>query len=318
MRIIGNILIVLFFTTSILYADTVIMKDKKEIKGLVVDEYVDRITLSTIDGEKDIFREGIEGIEYDTPEQNLMQLGRAYDDKELYDKAAFYYKKAMEINPNYKKARDAYLVSHAKMWRQEERMTAKEIGHQNMVIDWWKNRNEESFSPAKDKALLLKDILGISLIEKDGIFTIDGVRPYSNADRAGIKKGDILVGIWGKLIQYSKIEDVINELLGPEHSEVEALVEKEISVPVDGSDKDLYKELGILLGFEYEGLVIKDVARGKKGELAGFEKDDFVVRVGKNATRYFPLDRIIALINSSTRNKNIIFTIKRTINLRRE
>ena len=197
-------------------------------------------------------------------------------------------------------------------------MTTKELEHRNMVIDWWKNRNKESFSPPKDKALLLEDMLGISLVEKEGVFTIDGIRPYSSTDRAGTKKGDILVGIWGKLIRYSKMEDVINELLGPEHSEVEVLVQREISIPVNGNDENLYKELGILLGFEYEGLIIKDVAGGEKGELAGFKKDDLVVAVDKNTTRYLPLDSIIALINSSRNNKNIMFTIRRTINLRRE
>ena len=164
----------------------------------------------------------------------------------------------------------------------------------------------------------MKDTLGISLIEKDEIFTIDQVRPHSSADRTGIKKGDILVGIWGRRIRYSRMEDVVNELLGPRYSEVNVLVEKEISIPVDGDDKGLYKGLGILLGFEYQGLVIKDVAGGKKGELAGFKKGDLVVAIDKNMTRYLPLDSAIALINSPTNNKDIIFTVRRTINLRRE
>lgn len=304
--------------TTILYADTLIMKDRKEVKGLVVDEYIDRITLNTVDGEKNIFRKDIERIEYDTPEQNFMQLGRAYDDKGWHDKAAFYYKKAMEINPDYKEARDAYLASHAKVWRQEEKMTRKEVERQGMVMDWWRDRNKEAFSAVTDKALLLKDALGISLIEKDEIFTIDEVRPHSSADRAGVKKGDILVSIWGRRIRYSRMEDVVNELLGPKYSEVKVLVEKEISIPVDDDDKSLYKELGILLAFEYQGLVIKDVVSGKKGEVAGFKKGDLVVAIDKNVTRYLPFDSVIALINSSKNNKDIIFTVRRTINLRRE
>jgi len=294
------------------------MKDGKEAKGLIVDEYTDRITLSTVDGERSIFTEDIEKIEYNAPEQNFMQLGRAYDNKGWHDKAAFYYKKAMEINPDYKEARDAYLASHAKMWRNEEKMTRKELEHQGMVMDWWKNRNKEDFSAVTDKALLLKDALGISLIEKDGIFTIDGVRPHSSADRAGIKKGDILVGIWGRRIRYSRMEDIVNELIGPKHSEVKVSVEKEISIPVDDADKGLYKELGILLGLEYQGLVIKDVTNGKKGESVGFKKGDLVVAIDKNMTRYLPLDSAIALVNSSRNNKDIIFTLRRNVNLRRE
>ncbi|NQT75654.1 MAG: hypothetical protein HQ566_03940 [Candidatus Omnitrophica bacterium] len=318
MRIIANVIIISFFIATTLYADTVVMKDRTEVKGLVVDEYTDRITFNTVDGEKTIFRDDIERVEYDTPEQNFMQLGRAYDEKGWYDKAAFYYKKAMEINPEYKDAREAYLASHTKAWRQEEKMTMKELEHRNMVMDWWKNRNKETVSPAKDKALLLKDTLGISLIKKDGIFTIDEVRPYSSAASSGIKDGDMLVGIWGKLIRYSRIEDVLEELLGPAHSEVRVLVDKEIVVAVEVNDKDTYKGLGILLGFEYEDLTVMDVVGGAKGDAAGFKKGDLVIAVDKNITRYLPLDSVIALINSSGDNKNIIFGVRRTVNLRRE
>ena len=56
MRILVNILIILFLMATLIYADTVIMKDGKEAKGLIVDEYTDRITLSTVDGERSISR----------------------------------------------------------------------------------------------------------------------------------------------------------------------------------------------------------------------------------------------------------------------
>ncbi|MFC1623889.1 PDZ domain-containing protein [Candidatus Omnitrophota bacterium] len=301
-----------------LLADTIIMKDGRRTKGLVVEEYMDRVTLSTVDGEKNILKKDVERIEYDTPEQNFMQLGRAYDARERYDKAASYYKKAMDINPDYKEAREAYLASHSKIWRQEERMTKKELERQSLVMDWRKNRNKKVSSPSKDKALLLKDSLGISLVDKDGIFTIAEVMPYSSAARAGIEEGDILAGIWGKLVSYSDAEQVIDELLGPKYSEIRVLVEKGISIPVDGSAKGLYKKLGILLSFEYEGLVVEDIVAGGKGEAAGFKKGDFVIAVDKNITRYLPLDNVIALINSARDEEDLIFTIRRIINLRRE
>jgi tetratricopeptide (TPR) repeat protein len=313
------IIITIVIIAPRLYADTIVMKDGEKIKGLVVDEYVDRVTLSTIDGEKDILRQDIEKIEYDSPEQNFMQLGRAYDVKGWYDKAAFYYRKAMELNPDYKEARDAYLASHAKMWREEERLTKKELERQNMVMEWWKKKNRyiKNSSQVQDKALLLKDVLGIYLVERNNIFTIDEVKPNSSAAKAGIQKGDLLVGIWGKLIKYSNMEDVLAELLGPKYSEVRVLIEREISIPRENS-KNLYRELGIVLGFQYEGLEIKEVISGNKGESAGFKKGDYIVAIDKNITRYLPLDSIIALINSTEGNRNIIFSVRRKVNLRRE
>jgi C-terminal processing protease CtpA/Prc len=311
------LLIILVFVSTVLYADTVTMKDKTKVKGLVVDEYIDRIGLSTAEGEKHILRKDIDMIEYDTPEQNFMQLGRAYDEKGWYDKAAFYYKKAMDINPDYKEARDAYVASHAKMWREEEKRTKKDIDTRNMAMEWQRTRkNKQTEVVVKSKESLAKEKVGISLIENAGVFRINEVMPGSSADKAGIKKGDFLIDIWGRLIRYSKLEDVLNELIGPRYSEVKILIGKEISISLE-TGTDAYKELGIFLSFEYEGLIIKDIIPGKKGEVSGLEKGDFVIAIDKNATRYLPIDSVIALINNPKNNK-LVFTIRRHINLRRE
>lgn len=311
-------IIYVFVATSALYADIVIMKDKTSVKGLVVDEYSDRITLNTVDGEKVVFRKDIDRIEYDTPEQNFMQLGNAYESKEWYDKAAFYYKKAMELNPDYKEARESYLACHAKLWRQEERMTKKEIERRSMAMEWRRNRNTKEKPAPKDKTALLRDTLGMSLTEKEGIFTITDIKPYFSADKAGIREGDILAGIWGKLVRYKEIKDVIDELLGPKYSEVRVLIEKNIAIPIEASYEDLYKELGIILGFEYEGLIVKDVIPDKPGALYGLEKGDYILAIDKNIARYLPLDSVIAIVNSAKDNKEVVFNIRRSVNLRRE
>ena len=310
------IFLILILTTTTLYADTVIMKNRTKVKGLVVDEYVDRIALSTAEGESNILRRDIERIEYDTPEQNFMQLGRAYDEKGWYDKAAFYYKKAMDINPDYKEARDAYVASHAKMWHEEEKRTKKDIETHNMAIEWQANKNKKAPVVVKSREDMVKGGIGISIIENEGVFRINGVIPGSSASKAGIQKGDFLVAIWGMLIRYSKLEDVLNQLIGPRYSEVKIQVEKDIPIPME-TGEHVYKELGITLGFEYEGLIIKDIIAGKKGESSGLKKGDLVIAIDKNITRYLPIDSVIALINNPKDNK-IVFTIRRNINLRRE
>jgi C-terminal processing protease CtpA/Prc len=315
MRTIIIFITIIFIATS-LYADTIILKNKTRVKGLVVEEYADRIVLSTSEGEKDIFRNDIDNIEYDTAEQNFMRLGKYYEEKGWYDKASFYYKKAMEANPDYKEARDAYLTSHARIWRDEEKRVKKDISLHTMAMEWQRSKNKKTVLSPISKEKLLKETIGISLSEKDGIFKIDEVVPGSSAAKSGIAKGDFLVGIWGRLIRHSKPEYVMNELLGPRYSEVKVLIEKEILVPV-GAGKNLYKELGISTGFEYEGLVIKDIVSGKKAELSGLKKRDFIIAIDRNITRYLPMDKVIGLINSPKSN-NIIFTVRRSLILRRE
>ena len=315
MRTIIIFITIIFIATS-LYADTIILKNKTRVKGLVVEEYADRIVLSTSECENDIFRNDIDNIEYDTAEQNFMRLGKYYEEKGWYDKASFYYKKAMEANPDYKEARDAYLTSHARIWRDEEKRVKKDISLHTMAMEWQRSKNKKTVLSPISKEKLLKETIGISLSEKDGIFKIDEVVPGSSAAKSGIAKGDFLVGIWGRLIRHSKPEYVMNELLGPRYSEVKVLIEKEILVPV-GAGKNLYKELGISTGFEYEGLVIKDIVSGKKAELSGLKKRDFIIAIDRNITRYLPMDKVIGLINSPKSN-NIIFTVRRSLILRRE
>ena len=64
--------------------------------------------------------------------------------------------------------------------------------------------------------------------------------------------------------------------------------------------------------------MVKDVVEGKPGESAVLKKGDYILAIDNNITRYLPLDSIIALINGSSGNREIIFSIRRSVNLRRE
>ncbi|MFH1782996.1 MAG: PDZ domain-containing protein [Candidatus Omnitrophota bacterium] len=306
---------ILLFTSSI-YADTVLMKDSTLLKGLVIEEYDDRITLSTIDGEKDILRKNIREIKYDAKDQNYMQMGRLYDDRGLYTKSAFYYKEAMKLNPKNSEARLGYISSHTKLIRERDKMLKEELKRRDMILNWRKGDENITFSKT-DKSELLMRSLGISIAERQGIFIIDSIKPYSTADKAGIKNGDILVAVWGKLVQHSKLEDVIDELIGPENSEVSIVVEKDLSVLLDNMDRDIYEYLGIALEHDYDGLMVKDIIDEAQSKKHGLKKGDFVIAIRDNITRYTPLKKIIKDINN-TKGKSIDLTIRRKINLRRE
>ena len=77
------------------------MGDEKRVKGVVVEDYDDRIVLSTIDGEKSIMKQKIERILYDMDEQNF--------NEEDYDKL---FQSLLDVNlstlPNTRKAIERY------------------------------------------------------------------------------------------------------------------------------------------------------------------------------------------------------------------
>jgi tetratricopeptide (TPR) repeat protein len=80
-------------------ADTVIMKSRERVKGVVVEEYSDRVRISTMEGEREILKNGIERIVYDLEEQNLTNLADFYMDRGMYKMAYHYYEQALNVNP---------------------------------------------------------------------------------------------------------------------------------------------------------------------------------------------------------------------------
>ena len=73
-------LVYCFFLSGAFIAlgDTVYLNDGKEKKGIVVEDYTDRIVLSTYEGEKTLFKKNISKVVYDLTEQNLVKLGDKY------------------------------------------------------------------------------------------------------------------------------------------------------------------------------------------------------------------------------------------------
>ena len=55
-------------------ADTVHLKNNTELKGIVIADFKDRITYSTVGGERQILKSDIKSIEYDETIDNLISL----------------------------------------------------------------------------------------------------------------------------------------------------------------------------------------------------------------------------------------------------
>ncbi len=81
------------------YADMVILKNGKRIKGLILDEYKDRIIFSTVGGEMMIKKPDIRAATYDTEGKELMHIGENQIKKGRYIKAYYAYEKALELDP---------------------------------------------------------------------------------------------------------------------------------------------------------------------------------------------------------------------------
>jgi len=309
-QIIGMFLVCLFaaamcFDTS--FADTLYLKNDETLKGVVVEEYTDRIVLSTITGEKQVMRNEIEQLIYDREEQNLVSLAEHCQDRGEFIKAYYYYDKALTINPDYKKARKGlnyvgiYVVNSGRIRKLDhvERLNAGERERQGIG-------NGEN----KEKREQVRDVLGLSLSDKDGNVVISGVRGGSPASKGAIKKGDTLLSLWARSVNYMEPEDIMDKLLSPV-MDVQMTIERNYKLNLKKASKKYGNLAGIKFGYsEMEGMIVKGVAEFSPAETAGIKKDDVISTIGGRDVRYMGIKEVDQVINSA-RDGFIVISVKR-------
>ncbi|MDD5136859.1 MAG: nickel pincer cofactor biosynthesis protein LarC, partial [Candidatus Omnitrophica bacterium] len=72
-------------------ADSVITNEGEEIKGIVLEDYKDRIIMSTVSGEKTILKDDIKELYFDEEEDNLIKLAEQAKERRDYIRALTYY-----------------------------------------------------------------------------------------------------------------------------------------------------------------------------------------------------------------------------------
>ena len=134
---IGGCIVPSFFIGVNLFADTVTLKNGKDIKGLVVEKHVDRIILSTERGEIPVLLSGIRGIQYDEAEQNFFAIGKAYEAGQKYGEALAFYQKALELSPAYDEARQAATAVQNRFWAASVQGPSGEMEKKQALYDAW-------------------------------------------------------------------------------------------------------------------------------------------------------------------------------------
>ncbi|MBI5143563.1 MAG: hypothetical protein HZA30_00650, partial [Candidatus Omnitrophica bacterium] len=182
-------------------ADTIHLKDGRELKGIVVEDYRDRVTFSTADGEITVMKSDMGELHFDTEEENLIKLAELAQDRGEYTKAYSYYDMAYKLNPNSKRAKDGVIFLQGYVYRKDEVRKEEAVKRQEAIerfgayIDTSVSRDEEF----KESANKLKKYIGIALSMRGGSPEIAAIETQSPAYEAGMRKGDLLAAIWGRL-----------------------------------------------------------------------------------------------------------------------
>ncbi|MDD3088521.1 MAG: PDZ domain-containing protein [Candidatus Omnitrophica bacterium] len=275
-------------------ADTVMLKDESNIKGLIIDEMKDRIVVSTADGERTIMKADIRFAVYDDEERSLLQIGRNQLKKGQYFKAYQTYEKAAELNPDSEEARDKR--DHLRAYL--ETKTRYDIADSV-------RRNRENFNGETGRNAIseVRKKLGLELVSGKKYVTVEEVtKNRLGASRMPFLAGDRIISIWGEMAVYQSAEEVADMLLRP--GETRMVIERDLSAELKtprGLDRiwpfSSYKNvIGAELKIVRRGLVITEVSPGGAFKLAGAEPDDLVFRIGGRNTRYLPFREVEKMI----------------------
>lgn len=310
-HIILSIAILLCFIGAIVsVGDTIIKKDGERLKGVVVEDYRDRIVLSTMDGEKEVMKSGIKNIAYDLEEQNLTNMAEMYQDRGMYKTAHYYYGEALKINPEYKKAREGLNYTAGLAQQTSRRRKLDHISRMNEEKVFRMGGPVDEEPSEKER---LKKTLGIELDDVEGYYKIASVIPNSAAARGGLEKGDMIIAAWGRTISYMQPGEVMKKLLNVESVEVRLTIERTVTMDLANLKGNYPGVIGVQFEFsEMEGLIIKDVTDKSPADEAGIRKDDQLMEVEGESTRYMALGEVESIIKSR-RKKTLSLKIKRDI-----
>lgn len=287
---------ILIMFSGYLSADTVKLKDGKECKGIIVEDYNDRVLLSTVDGEKTINKSDIEELYFDNEEDNLIKLAEQARDRRDFAKAFTYYNMALKANPVSKAANNGLVFLQGYLFRKEEMEKLDDIKRREnierygSVLPSEKTMTEEE--RFRDLQKRLYDVVGLRLVIEKNFPRVARVRPKSPAYGSGMRQGDTIVALWEKLAGYMTLAEVMEALLDKPSLEIKCVIER--TAETDPS--------GLTMGMELKGLtMLADTPDGI------MKKDDIVTYINDSPTRYMPFKKALYLIKRSKGSAKLTF-----------
>lgn len=306
----------LLFCANI-FADTILLKNGKELKGLIVEQHEDRVILSTEKGEMPVPKRGIKKIDFDDAEQNFMQIGLQYEEKKRWGEALAYYEKALELNPELEDARKASVRVRNQFWTNAAAGPADEMERRQALYDSLGKPKKSSYPAPKNNVGLstqLKDALGMVLERKEEWTHITELVPRRESALAGLKKQDRLVSIDGISLRYLNTEVVQSKLLSLKSSHFTLEIERDCVVKRTSTEKSL-ADLGLVLRLENQGMVIESVKEKSVAAQGGLKSGDLPHKINGASTRYMPIKKIMAEIHKNP--LQTIFSVRRSVLLTR-
>ncbi|MBD3426148.1 MAG: PDZ domain-containing protein [Candidatus Omnitrophica bacterium] len=298
------VLMAVFFCV-LCFSDTVILKNGKKLKGLIISEYKDRIILSTAEGERSIMKSSIRSAVYSEEKKALLQKARNQFKRRQYLGAYYSYKQVLELDPDLREARE----------KTEYLRNLLETRTREQVEQGLERKNEHAGTGEYlSVAERLLNELGLVLSGGKSFVVVRQVRSDAPGQiSSSVKKGDRIVSVWSDNTGHMDAREVGQMLLLP--GEVKMTVEREVALRLNSSralfarDK---KITGATFRLEKRGIVVSSVVDGGPFDKAGINKGDLIYSIDGERTRYMPFKRFYQTIRDNQK-KRISVTVRRQI-----
>ncbi len=294
-----------------LSADILYMKNKAELKGVIVEEYSDRYVLNTIEGEKNIPKGQVEAVKYDDKEQSYYQLGRDLQRVGRLQEALKAYQTAVNVRPDFQAASEAVFNVQRLIWLEEQSHVESEVERQKVLMSQAGQAMPE-FPRAGLSAMagafgMFEKRFGCRLQYFEGWTVFTEIEPGSPAAQGGLREEDLLFSVWGDpVIRLSP--SLIAEKLNNRDKECEITIERVVKImdSLKGGVPSVDFELS------YDSLRVSRIDAGTPAEGRIFP-GDLIIAINGQLTRYMTLAKAQEKMN---KGGQITFKIHRAVILR--
>lgn len=285
-------------------ADTLLLRDGTEVKGLILNEYKDRIVVSTASGEKYFMKSAIKSASYDSEARELLQKARNEVKRGEYIKAYYSYEKVVELDPKIEEAGERLMFLRKYLENKVRDDIGSGIARGNANI---------SLKDPKGPLEKLQDKLGITLSPGEKYAYISALT--DKAGTKGLKENDRIVSIWGEMTAFMGPEEVAGLLLWLHESRL--IIERTVAVDLN-SDNEVQgkydRVIGAKLGLERKGVVVVDVDNEGPFVKAGIKKGDNILAVDGKDTTYMPMGTLTGMIMEG-QGRTAEFVVRRNLTL---
>ena len=296
-------------------ADTVYLKDKQEVRGVIVEEFADRYVVKTLEGERPIMKAQAVAVKYDDRELSYYQLGRDFQRVGRLHEALKAYQKAVELRPGFQAAEEAVFSVQRTLDRQDEPQLMAEVRQKQGVL-------EQEGKPLSGQSVAqleqgpgLFDVFekrfGVAFRLEGEWVVVSGVRPKSAAASADLRSGDRVVAVSGEPLGHLMAAEAAQRLEA-HGNELQLSIEREVVL-----DRPLAGQAGrwgMQMDLGYDGLRISRVDSGGPAQ-GRCRVGDFVVAVNHQPTRYMAMAEAERRMSEG---HSLVLTVQRQIFIREQ